>query len=264
MWTRKQLKETAKKVLHDSYFKCLLVSIILILISDGVIGGSFHTRFQLNINGHMQTFEMGLPLLLSWLMSQIAYGLLWVTHDIYLRGLMILIIYLFIVVLIIGPLQVGKARYYLRNAFQRSSYRDIFSVFTDGNYWNVVKIIFIRDIKIFLWLLCLIFPGFYKSYEYYMIPYLLAEDGSLSRKEVFARSRAMTDDQKFNIFVLNLSFIGWYLLGACLFGIGQYFVDPYRSATDVELYLALQTPAGQDNMSYYQDQTQYQYHNSQM
>jgi uncharacterized membrane protein len=53
----------------------------------------------------------------------------------------------------------------------------------------------------------------------------------------------MTRGHKFDMFVLDLSFLGWYLLGSLLFGIGMFFVMPYENATKAELYLVLRRNA---------------------
>lgn len=49
----------------------------------------------------------------------------------------------------------------------------------------------------------------------------------------------MTRGHKWEMFVLDLSFMGWYLLGGLLFGIGVFFVDPYNEATYARLYNVL-------------------------
>ena len=49
----------------------------------------------------------------------------------------------------------------------------------------------------------------------------------------------MTYGQKGKIFVLELSFLGWYLLGSLAFGVGTVFVGPYYRATLAELYICL-------------------------
>ena len=56
-------------------------------------------------------------------------------------------------------------------------------------------------------------------------------------------STLMTDGEKWNIFVLDLSFLGWNILGSLLFGIGTLFVTPYYSATQAELYAAMRAKA---------------------
>ena len=85
----------------------------------------------------------------------------------------------------------------------------MFSIF-DGQYLNIVKIAFITDVKIILWSLLLIIPGIVKSYEYSMIPYILAENPSLSTKEVFQRTYELTSNRKMDLFILDLSFLDGY------------------------------------------------------
>ncbi len=46
----------------------------------------------------------------------------------------------------------------------------------------------------------------------------------------------MTDGHKMDMFILDLSFIGWYILGSLFFGIGGIFVNPYKEATMARLY----------------------------
>ena len=73
-----------------------------------------------------------------------------------------------------------------------------------------------------------------------MIPYLLAENPYMSTDEAFARSRSMMDGEKWNAFVLDLSFIGWNILSAFTLGlVGLFYVAPYQAYTDMELYVAL-------------------------
>ena len=61
-----------------------------------------------------------------------------------------------------------------------------------------------------------------------MIPYLLAEYPEMSMEEAFSRSREMMYGEKWNAFVLDLSFIPWFLLSGLTFGIvGIFYVNPY-------------------------------------
>ena len=106
-------------------------------------------------------------------------------------------------------------------------------------YMNVVGIMFLRDLFTFLWTLVFIIPGIVKSYEYRMIPYILAENPTISRQRAFELSREMTMGHKWDMFVLDLSFLLWYLGGALLCGIGTLFVNPYPAATEAELYAVL-------------------------
>ena len=99
---------------------------------------------------------------------------------------------------------------------------------------------FLRDLFIGLWSLLFIIPGIIKSYEYRMVAYILADQPELTRKEAFELSRKMMNGNKWNAFVLDLSFIGWGFLAAITFGIlGVFYVNPYIQHTDAALYLKL-------------------------
>jgi uncharacterized membrane protein len=102
-----------------------------------------------------------------------------------------------------------------------------------------MKTMFIKNLLVFLWTLLFIVPGIIKSYAYRMVPYLLAENPDLDYLEAIRLSEKMTLGHKFDIFILDLSFIGWYLLGLLACGVGIIFVRPYQDATNAELYLVL-------------------------
>ncbi len=69
-----------------------------------------------------------------------------------------------------------------------------------------------------------------------MVPYILSEDPDMPLDEAIEISKRMTDGQKGDIFVLDLSFLGWYILGLLFFGIGGIFVRPYHQATVAKLF----------------------------
>ena len=65
-----------------------------------------------------------------------------------------------------------------------------------------------------------------------MIPFLLAENPQMNRKEAFEKSRQMMKGNKWATFVLDLSFIGWSLLGIITFGlVNIFFAGPYQYLT---------------------------------
>jgi uncharacterized membrane protein len=76
-----------------------------------------------------------------------------------------------------------------------------------------------------------------------MVPYILADNPNIGYKRAIELSNNMTAGNKFNMFVLDLSFIGWYILGMLAFFIGTLFVLPYHFATEAELYLVLRKNA---------------------
>lgn len=155
-----------------------------------------------------------------------------------------ILIFSFAVNLFVGyPILVGMNRFFMENRESGANVERVFWVFKSGNYFNVVKIMFLMNIKIFLWSLLFIIPGIVKSYEYYMVPYILAENPGIDSARAFELSKEMTRDEKFDIFLLALSFIGWYLLGAITCGIGILFLEPYYQATFAELYQVMREKA---------------------
>ncbi|MDE7424538.1 MAG: DUF975 family protein [Lachnospiraceae bacterium] len=150
------------------------------------------------------------------------------------------VISLAISVLVYMPLQVGSCRFFMCNREDNADLNHLLIGFRDGNYLNVVKIMFIRSIKIALWSLLFVIPGIIKSYEYSMIPYLLSENPGMSKQEAFALSREMTSGEKWKMFVLGISFFPWMLLGGVTFGlIFIFWLYPYIFATNAELYAVL-------------------------
>ena len=102
---------------------------------------------------------------------------------------------------------------------------------------------FWREIKIFLWSLLFVIPGVIKSYEYSMVPYILAENPQMPTDRAFELSKLMTRGEKWKIFVLDLSFLGWKILGVLCCGIGGIFLAPYIEATYAELYQVMREKA---------------------
>lgn len=88
----------------------------------------------------------------------------------------------------------------------------------------------------FLWSLLFIIPGIIKTFSYSMAPLILADNPNLTAREALAESKRIMEGHKFDLFVLQLSFFWWYLLGAITFGIAYVYVVPYFEATMVNFY----------------------------
>ena len=92
------------------------------------------------------------------------------------------------------------------------------------------------NVFVFLWSLLLVIPGIIKSFAYSMAPYILAENPELTASEALNKSKEMMNGHKLDLFVLQLSFFWWYLLGSITFGIAYIYVLPYVSATIANFY----------------------------
>lgn len=101
----------------------------------------------------------------------------------------------------------------------------------------------LTNLKVFLGFLLLIVPGIYWDYCYTLVPYLLAENPYMSATRAMELSNQMMDGEKWNYFVLQLSFLGWMILCAFTFGIGGFFLEPYIQATYAEFYAAMRSKA---------------------
>lgn len=158
-------------------------------------------------------------------------------------GIALLIALFFAIVLkvfVLNPINVGCYKWYLRNRTEeKPKLRAIVEVFSHG-YIRIVGIMLVRDVFIFLWALLLIIPGIIKSYEYRMIPYLLAENPDLSMSEVFGMTKKIMNGNKMDTFILDISFFPWILLAAITCGIlSVVYVAPYIQLTNTELYVCL-------------------------
>ena len=224
MWNRQQVKEQAKQIMKRNYWKMFVVTLI----------ASTLTGEKTTIIERVQDFASNnisydtSPIFYSSNFQYIFYSFISVAS----------ILGIFYTIFIGNVIVVGKNRYFIKNHDENPELGEIFSGFK-GNYLNVVKIMFLMDLKTLLWLFLFIVPGIIKAYEYSMIPYLLAENPNLSADEAFSLSKQMTTGQKADLFVLDLSFIGWIILGLICCGIGILFVLPYPQATRAEVYLNL-------------------------
>ena len=256
MWTRAELKNYAKDFLRKNYWKAFLVCLIFAILTgsgssnggdDGNNGEDRNISINVNIAPswiYHQNLKIDNDSILGSIRSEgIKEGIRYIGFfPAFFVGSTIFafIIILWIISLFIGPLiTVGKNRFFL-NGFQGDvSIRYLFSAFNRDEFWGIFKCMFITRLKNFLWYLLLIIPGIIKSYEYSMVPYLLTNNTDLTSNEAIEISRELTDGHKLDMFVLDLSFIGWYLLGTLLFGIGVFFVTPYYEATIARLYNVL-------------------------
>ncbi len=136
------------------------------------------------------------------------------------------------------PTAVGQNRFYLDNRKGRADAGKLLSSF-GADYRNIVKVMFLKNLRVFLWSLLFIVPGIIKGIQYMMVDYLMAEYPKMELDRALKLSRGITDGQKWAIFKLYLSFLGWFILCLITAGIGFVFLNPYIQATFAELYAVL-------------------------
>ena len=286
MWTRKELKDKAKAALKMNYWKTVLIAFALALVAGGIgastgaagagTGGSYNRyQFDTTQGPIVVTEEMTdeeIDAILDDLDTEITdpdipaeelieqVGITPTENgfhfeigpaQLFLIGILGVIVLVFVAIVLavsaflVNPFVVGVQRFSIRNLNSEAEVKEAAYGF-DNNYKQNVKTMFQRDILIFLWSLLFIIPGIVKAYEYRMIPYLLADDPTMTKDRAFAESRAMMHGNKWRAFVLDLSFLGWHLLSLLTLGILEvFYVAPYKFMTDAALYEALRygTPA---------------------
>lgn len=231
MWSRSELKARAKEILNRNYWKAVLVSLIFAFLG-GSGGGSASVSSSSSAasdNKYYNAFND--PEALAAFFAILSVALIVVV--------IMWAVALVLPVFVFNPLIVGCQRYFILCGKAPATISEVVFAFSHS-YMNIVKIMFFKNLYTFLWSLLFIIPGIIKGYEYRMIPYLLAENPDLPMEEAFALTKKMMDGDKGNAFVLDLSFLGWNLLGAltcCILNI--FYVNPYQNLTNAQLYEVL-------------------------
>lgn len=144
-------------------------------------------------------------------------------------------------------LKMGGYRFFILNQTAQPGIGTLLDGFRSGHYVNIVLTMFLRDLFTALWSLLLVVPGIVKHYEYLMVPYIIAENPAMDYKEAFQISKQMMDGEKMEAFIMDLSFIGWYLLSAVTCGLlAIFYVNPYVQASFAEMYTFNKQKAYQD------------------
>lgn len=108
----------------------------------------------------------------------------------------------------------------------------------------------INGILIALWSLLFIIPGIIKGYSYSMTYYILADNPSMTANDARKKSMDIMRGNKWRLFCLQLSFIGWLLLCVLTFGILTLWISPYIQTATAAFYEDISAPlkANYDNM----------------
>ena len=112
---------------------------------------------------------------------------------------------------------------------------DLFNVYRD-RFERTFLVELLMKIYTFLWSLLFVIPGIVKSYSYAMAPYLLQDHPEMSASQAIDESMRIMDGNKMNLFMLDLSFIGWWLLVLVTFGLAGLFVHPYTMVASAAFY----------------------------
>ncbi len=132
-----------------------------------------------------------------------------------------------------GPIEFATSRIFLRHATKKQipELKDLLFGFKDSNFSRSFFAFWRVSICAFLWSLLFLIPGIIKGLAYSQTMFLLAENPKMDAATAQKKSMELMEGHKMELFVLNLSFIPWYLLVAITFGLASIYVVPYVRTT---------------------------------
>lgn len=229
MWTRAMLKTNARAALKKNYVNVVIASLIFAFISGAFGSSSAGNRGASSFTAGNLSKDF-----ISFL--TMIFGII----------IIIGIIGILLTIFVFNPLKVGVQKFFIENHYSNSGLSSLLWAFKT-NYSNTVKTMFLMQVYLFLWSLLFAIPGIIKSYSYRLVPYILADNPDMNSDDAITLSREMMNGQKFEVFVLDLSFFLWWILSSITFNIvGILYVFPYIYATDAELYLAIKNGSVDD------------------
>lgn len=234
MWTRELLKTNAKQALQGRYWRSFWICLVLSLVGLGgaaTSSGSSARQAVSTATGDTDSIAEIVNHIPDSMLEAILVGML--------VGSIVAICWSLFVVY---PLNVGRCRYFMESRQSLTPASTVVSTFRKP-YGNPIVVQLLTNLKVALGYILLIVPGVYWSFCYALVPYLLAENPYMTATRAMELSNEMMDGEKWNYFVLRLSFLGWLILCAFTFGIGGFFLEPYMQATYAEFYAAMRSKA---------------------
>ncbi len=234
MWTRELLKQNAKQTLSRTFMVSLLVSLAYAALTQ-------EFTLQYTVTTSYNSFEPSKIALPTFLLGSALGSIVGILFAVLFRN----------------PLTVGHSRYFMEARLGNAPFNSLFGAFHKDEYKNIVLVQLWTDLEVVLYTFLLIIPGIIKSYEYALVPYLLAENPHLSASRAKALSREIMHGEKFSLFVLQMSFLGWMLLVAVIPALlsGVWLIswllalvlsailNTYISSTMAEFYAAMREKA---------------------
>lgn len=144
-----------------------------------------------------------------------------------------------LITIVLIPLNIGVAQNVL--AWSRgedvNKWKVLFGGFNSAKiFFKQVGVVVLNTILCALWAILLVVPGIIKGLAYSMYPYVLRDEPDLSVWQTLKKSEAIMKGYKGKLFLMYLSFVGWFILGAFTFGILYIWLTPYIMTSTVKFY----------------------------
>ena len=139
---------------------------------------------------------------------------------------------------ITGPLTIGQCKFFINLANKSNpEFSDLWYGF--NNILKAIGITLLVGIIVFIGTILLIIPGIILAFRYSQVYYIMAENPEISVIDCLKESARIMKGHKMNLFILQLSFIGWIILMGITCGIAGLYVLPYYNATLSNFYLEI-------------------------
>jgi len=141
-------------------------------------------------------------------------------------------------VLIAGLLALGQLSFYVKiSRNEEVTYEELFS--KTHLFVPYIVISILVGIFVTLWSILFIIPGIIAALSYSLVFFILLDNPEIGAMDAIKKSKEMMKGHKLDFFVLQLSFIGWMILGVFTIGILYLWLIPYMSVTEANFYNAL-------------------------
>ena len=142
-------------------------------------------------------------------------------------------------IILMGPISYGVSKIFLRLVYgEPIKLETMFDGFKD-DFGGTLLLGLMQTIFIALWTLLFIIPGIIKSYSYAMAFFIKVDHPDYDWSTCLKESDSMMKGHKGELFVLDLSFIGWIIVAMFTLGIGLFWVSPYMECTRANFYACL-------------------------
>ncbi len=224
-------RRIAREALRGRWGIAVIAGLIASLLGAIGSGGP-----ELNIGLNDGHFQAGLSVAGQNIIS--TDGMRWGFFVGMTAYILIFAIVMGIILFILGSvIEVGYCKFNL-DLVDRRKEAEIGTMFGYFNFWKTAAVVrLLQTLYVLLWSLLFIIPGIMAAYSYSMTGYILADNPDMAADEAIARSKQMMDGNRWRLFCLQISFIGWSLLSSLLtFGIGDLWLTPYRQAARAAFY----------------------------
>ena len=226
-------RQIARDALSGKWLIAVLVGLVAMLLGGT---GSDGPKVNLNIDasGAHANFEFAGQTIFSTgdgLNSEIGAFLIGSAIYITIAAIVMAVVYF-----VLGSIiSVGYARFNLDLVDRgEPGFETLFGYFS---YWKTTAIArLLQSVYVLLWSLLFVIPGVIATYSYAMTEFILAEHPELTASEAIARSKEMMSGNRWRLFCLHFSFIGWDILSSLTLGIGNLWLRPYKQAANAAFY----------------------------